>query len=160
MRIGFGKDLHILKKGDFLNLGGVKIPSPLTAESVSDGDVLIHALCDAILGALGKGDIGEMFPPNDPKNKGRNSTEFLVEVKKLLDDSEYEISNIDTLILLETPSLKNFKEKIKENLSKILDISKKQINIKAGTNEGVDAIGHKEAIKATVVVLLEEKRNV
>ena len=155
IKIGFGKDIHKLEKGDYLILGGVQIPSKFKSVSFSDGDVLTHALIDALLGSIGKGDIGDHFKDDDIKNKNRLSIEFLIEVKKMLDSAKAKIINIDSLIVLEEPKLKENKAKIIKNLAKTLSINENSINIKAGTNEGFDAIGKKKAIEATVVCLVE-----
>ncbi len=156
MRIGFGKDIHILKKGFPLILGGVKIPFKKGLVSYSDGDCLIHSLVDAILGALAKGDIGTLFPDNDLKNKGRNSVEFLKEANDILKSENYKISNIDIFISCERPKLKDFIPSIRENLGEILDISTDKISVKAGSNEKMGYIGKNKAIECISVILLEE----
>lgn len=156
MKVGFGKDIHILNENCPLILGGVKIPSIKGLVSYSDGDIVIHALIDAILGALGYGDIGEYFP-NIDENKNKSSVIFLNKINEILKASSYRISNIDILIIIEKPSLKDHKQKIKENLSNLLEINKNNINIKAATNEKLDSIGKGDAAECDVVVLLEEK---
>ncbi len=157
LRIGLGKDIHKLEKGDYLVLGGVKIASNFKSVSFSDGDVLTHALIDALLGSIGKGDIGDLFKDDDIKNKDRSSIEFLKEVKKILDKEKAHIVNIDSYIALEEPKLKENKAIIRKNLAKTLLINENLINIKAGTNEGFGSIGRKEAIEAIVVCLVEVK---
>ena len=156
MRIGIGKDIHKLEEGEYLTLGGIKIPSKLKSVSYSDGDVLIHALIDSIFGALGLGDIGETFKDSDPLNKGKSSIEFLKETVLILKRENKKIVNIDTIITLEEPKLKENKLKIRKNLTNLLDINENQINIKAGTNEGFDSLGRKESIEAIAITLLED----
>ena len=157
MRVGLGKDIHILKKGYDLILGGTKIPFKKGLVSYSDGDCLIHSIIDAILGALSLGDIGQKFPDNDPKYKGISSLTLLKETKKFIDESNYKISNIDCFISCEKPKLKDYINEMKINISDILDINLDQISIKAGTNEKMGYIGRSKAIECESIVLLEEK---
>lgn len=157
MRVGLGKDIHILKKGYDLTLGGTKIPFKKGLVSYSDGDCLIHSVIDAILGALNLGDIGQNFPDNDPKYKGISSLTLLEYTKKFLDDSKYKISNIDCFISCEKPKLKDYINEMKINLSKVLGIELDQISIKAGTNEKMGYIGKNKAIECESIVLLEDK---
>ena len=156
MRIGFSKDIHILKEGVPLILGGVQIPYEFGLESHSDGDCLTHAIVEAIFGALNVGDLGKHFPPNDDRYKGVSSLSFLDYTKKLLSEKHYEIENLDCFISCEKPKLKDFLDKIREKISGKLGISIDQISIKAGTNEGVGPVGEKKAIEAYCVVLLKE----
>lgn len=156
-RIGFGKDIHALKIDVPLIIGGINIPSKIGAYSYSDGDCLVHAIIDSMLGAIGEKDIGEIFPDNDLKNKNRSSIDILDEVYNNFIKDKYKISNIDTFISLEEPKLKNYKKLIKENIAKHLNISLNQISIKAGTNEGFGSVGKKEAIECYAICLLEEK---
>lgn len=158
-RIGIGKDIHALVIGKPLVLGSVTIPSMMGLSSYSDGDVVIHSLVDAILGALAKGDIGTMFPNNDPKNRGRHSIEFLKEIKPLISASGYKISNIDISIVCEKPKLANYIVMMRGSIAMILGINITQISIKAGTNEGFDSVGKEQAIEATSIVLLEGGTN-
>ncbi len=157
MRVGLGKDIHILKKGYDLTLGGTKIPFKKGLVSYSDGDCLIHSVIDAILGALNLGDIGQNFPDNDPKYKGISSLTLLEYTKKFLDDSKYKISNIDCFISCEKPKLKDYINEMKINISKVLGIELDQISIKAGTNEKMGYIGKNKAIECESIVLLEDK---
>ena len=156
MRIGFSKDIHRLVKDRKLILGGIEIPSEFGCLAHSDGDVLIHAIVDACIGALALGDIGEIFPDTDVRYKDISSTFFLEEIQKVIKQSGYEIENIDTLIVLEAPKLKKYKTEMKEKIAKCLGIDASKVNIKAGTNEGVDAIGKKEAVEAYATVLLRK----
>ena len=150
-RIGHGYDLHRLQPGGTLMLAGVAVSTDLSPISHSDGDVVLHALVDAILGALGKGDIGEHFPDTDPKWKGAPSRLFLEHACNLAKDAGYQIANADITILAERPRLKPFKPQMTSTLAALLDAP---VNIKAGTNEKVDAIGQGQAIAAHAVVLL------
>lgn len=156
MKIGFSKDIHILKEGVPLILGGVNIPYEYGLESHSDGDCLIHAIVEAIFGALNVGDLGKHFPPNDDKYKDISSLYFLDYTKNLLSQKSYKIGNIDCFISCEKPKLKGFLDEMKEKISKHLGINVEQISIKAGTNEGVGPVGERKAIEAYCVVLLEE----
>ena len=144
--VGIGYDIHKLAKGESLILGGIKIESEIGTVAHSDGDVLIHSIIDALLGAASLGDIGDYFPDTSPKYKNIDSTELLLTVKEMLDKNGYSIVNIDATVVLEKPKLSDYKLTIKNNLAKILDISEKQINIKATTNEKLDSIGNSEAI--------------
>ena len=151
MRIGFGNDIHRLVTGRPLVIGGVTIPSDKGEEAHSDGDVLIHAIIDSILGAKALGDIGALFPPSDAKWKDADSKELLKAVLKL---SKPDIINIDATITLERPKLRGYIEEIRKELSKLLDIDISQVSIKAKTNEGLGDIGSGNAIKAECVTLL------
>jgi 2-C-methyl-D-erythritol 2,4-cyclodiphosphate synthase len=153
MRIGHGYDLHRLQPGGTLMLGGVAVSNELSPVAHSDGDVVIHALVDALLGAMGWGDIGELFPNTDPQWRGAPSRVFLDQVYEKVRAGGFELVNADITILAERPKLKSFKPGMREFLVQILGGC---INIKAGTNEGCDAIGRGEAIAAYAVVLLEQ----
>jgi 2-C-methyl-D-erythritol 2,4-cyclodiphosphate synthase len=150
-RIGHGYDLHRLQPSGQLLLGGVVVSSEMSPIAHSDGDVVMHALVDAILGALAMGDIGEHFPDTDPKWKNAPSRLFLQHAYGLAKSNGFSLVNADVTILAERPKLKPFKPQMLQNLQQILD---GQINIKAGTNEKCDAIGRGEAIAAHAVVLL------
>ena len=154
MRIGSSIDIHRLVENRKLIIGGVEIPSSKGSLAHSDGDVLIHAIVDALIGALGKGDIGEHFSDKDPKYQSISSTYFLECVKKMLSDEGYEILNIDSLVILETPKLKDYKQKMKENIALHLGIDASKVNVKAGTNEGIGELGRNEAIEAHATVLI------
>ena len=152
MRVGIGNDIHRLAEGRNLIIGGVKIPSDKGEVAHSDGDVLIHAIIDAILGATALGDIGALFPDTDEANRGRSSTEMLESVLKLADAR---IVNIDTIVELEKPKLRNHIDSIRESIAECIGIDKCQISVKAKTAEGIGAIGQVEAIKATAIVLID-----
>lgn len=156
MRIGYGYDFHNLAEGRDLILGGIKIPYYKGLEGYSDADVLTHSICDALLGAMGKGDIGEHFPDDQKAYKDISSTELLKKVLKILKEGGYRIINIDTLIIAEEPKLNSFKKSIKESLLKILNLKQEELNVKATTMEGKDSIGKNESIAAQTVVLIEK----
>lgn len=150
-RIGHGYDLHRLQPGGKLMLAGIEVANDLSPIAHSDGDVVIHALVDALLGALGGGDIGELFPNTDPQWKDAPSRVFLEHVYAKVQSEGYSLVNADVTILAERPKLKAFKPQMRQFLESILGGT---INVKAGTNEGCDAIGRGEAIAAHAVVLL------
>lgn len=150
-RIGHGYDLHRLKSGGSLILGGIEVAQDLSPVAHSDGDVVIHALVDALLGASALGDIGELFPNSDPRWKNAPSRTFLELVYAKVRAAGYHLVNADITILAERPRLSNFKAEMRRLLTDLLGGS---INIKAGTNEGCDAIGSGQAIAAHAVVLL------
>ncbi|KPK39489.1 MAG: hypothetical protein AMJ78_08430 [Omnitrophica WOR_2 bacterium SM23_29] len=156
MRVGLGYDIHRLVEGRKLILGGVEIPYIKGLEGYSDADVLLHAICDAILGAIGKGDIGIHFPDTDPAFKDIPSIELLDEVKETVKTSGYKIINIDSTLILEEPKLGPFKNKMKQIISRLLGVTEDMINIKATTQEGVGSIGRGEAIAAYAIVSVEE----
>lgn len=152
MRIGFGNDIHRLAEGRALMLGGIAIPSKKGEVAHSDGDVLLHALIDALLGAKALGDIGALFPPSDAKYKDADSKELL---KKVLELTKPEIINIDATITLEAPKLRGYIDSIRESLSELLSIDASRVSIKAKTNEGLGEIGSGAAIKAECIILIE-----
>jgi len=156
-RTGIGYDIHRLVPGRPLMLGGVEIPFDKGLLGHSDGDVLIHAVCDALLGALAMGDIGEHFPDSDPAYKGIAGSRLLEPVKAMLEKSRYMIGNIDIVLVAQSPALTPFKKKIKENLCSLMGIEDNALNIKAKTNEGLDAVGNQEAIACWAVVTLNER---
>jgi len=151
LRIGFGYDIHRLIKERELFLGGIKIPSRLGLEGHSDADVVLHAICDAILGALSMGDIGEHFPDTDDNLKNIRSTIILEKVKKM---ASFKVQNLDITIVTETPMLSPYKQRIRESIADILGVDKEIVSVKAKRNEGVGLIGEKKAIACFVIVLL------
>jgi 2-C-methyl-D-erythritol 2,4-cyclodiphosphate synthase len=153
-RVGIGYDIHRLVEGRKLFLGGVEIPYIKGLLGHSDADVLIHAICDAMLGALGMGDIGEHFPDTDPKYQNISSIELLKTVADFVKKKGYAIGNIDTVVILEEPGLAPFKKHIQERLAGLLNIGQDCVNIKAKTNEGLDEIGERRAIAVHAAVLL------
>ena len=154
-RSGIGYDLHRLAQGRRLILGGVEVPFDKGPVGHSDGDVLSHAICDALLGAAGLGDIGTHFPDTDPKWKGASSLLFLESVRGLLEARRLRIVHIDAVIITEKPKLGPHFPAMRAALARALDLQTEQINLKAKTNEGVDALGRGEAIAAQAIATLE-----
>jgi 2-C-methyl-D-erythritol 2,4-cyclodiphosphate synthase len=155
IRCGIGYDLHRLTEGRPLMIGGVHVPFDKGPVGHSDGDVLAHALCDALLGAGGLGDIGTHFPDSDPKWKGANSLLFLEHTRKFLDERKLRINHLDAVVILERPKLGPHFPAMREALAKSLGIRPDQINLKAKTNESVDAVGRGEAIASHTIATLE-----
>ncbi|MBN2831172.1 MAG: 2-C-methyl-D-erythritol 2,4-cyclodiphosphate synthase [Candidatus Omnitrophica bacterium] len=156
-RIGIGYDLHLLVLERKLFLGGIEIPYIKGLLGHSDADVLLHALCDSLLGAIGEADIGEHFPDIDPKYQGISSMELLNLVLGLVKKKGYSVCNVDTVIIAQEPNLVPFKKKIKENIARALKINNDCVGIKAKTNEGVGVIGNKEAIACYAVALVKRR---
>jgi 2-C-methyl-D-erythritol 2,4-cyclodiphosphate synthase len=152
--VGFGYDLHRLEAGRKLIVGGIELPFDKGSVGHSDGDVLAHALCDALLGAAGLGDIGTHFPDTDPQWKGANSLRFLEHAKKLLGEKSFAIEHVDAVVITEKPKLGPHFAKMREALAQALGVAPEKIHLKAKTNEGVDAVGRGEAIAAHVVATL------
>ncbi|RDX76902.1 2-C-methyl-D-erythritol 2,4-cyclodiphosphate synthase, chloroplastic [Mucuna pruriens] len=156
-RVGHGFDLHRLEPGYPLIIGGINIPHDRGCEAHSDGDVLLHCVVDAILGALGLPDIGQIFPDSDPKWKGCASSVFIQESVRLMHEAGYEIGNLDATLILQRPKLSPHKDIIKANLSALLGVDSSVVNIKAKTHEKVDSLGENRSIAAHTVVLLMKK---
>ena len=157
MRIGTGWDLHRLAVGRELMLGGVVVPSEKGEVAHSDGDVLVHAIIDALLGALAKGDIGSHFPDTDPAFKDVSSISLLKRVIEQ-DLPPYQIENLDTTIILQQPKLREHIEKIRANLASALELQQNQVSVKAKTAEGIlGELGSSDAIIAEAVVLISHK---
>jgi 2-C-methyl-D-erythritol 2,4-cyclodiphosphate synthase len=154
VRCGIGYDLHRLAEGRQLIVGGIALPFDKGSVGHSDGDVLAHALCDALLGAAGLGDIGTHFPDTDSKWKGANSLLFLEHARKLLDEKHFAIEHVDAVVITEKPKLGPHFPKMREVLARALGVTADHIHLKAKTNEGVDAVGRGEAIAAYVVATL------
>ena len=154
LRIGHGFDLHRLLAGPRLMLGGVAVSDDVRADAHSDGDVVLHAIVDALLGAMGLGDIGEHFPNDDPRWKDAPSRVFVETAYAKVRAAGYVVGNVDVTILAERPKLKPFKPAMVESIAGMLQTSPDRVNVKAGTNEGVDAVGRGEAVAAHAVVLL------
>lgn len=155
IRIGNGYDIHQLVEGRPLILGGVNIPHSLGLLGHSDADVLTHAIMDAMLGALGMGDIGHYFPPSDPQWKGANSMVLLEQVSEIIKTQGWKIGNIDSTIVAEQPKLKPHLKSMRSAIANTLVIEIDQISIKATTNEKLGPVGREEGICAYAVVLLE-----
>ncbi|PKA61668.1 2-C-methyl-D-erythritol 2,4-cyclodiphosphate synthase, chloroplastic [Apostasia shenzhenica] len=156
-RVGHGFDLHRLEPGYPLIIGGVNIPHERGCEAHSDGDVLLHCVVDAILGALGLPDIGQIFPDNDPKWKGAASSVFVKEAVRLMHAAGYELGNLDATLILQKPKLSPHKEAIRANLCELLGADLTVVNLKAKTHEKVDSLGENRSIAAHTVVLLMRK---
>jgi 2-C-methyl-D-erythritol 2,4-cyclodiphosphate synthase len=153
-RAGIGNDIHRLVEGRKLILGGVEIPHERGLLGHSDGDSLTHAITDALLGAAALGDIGSHFSDRDPRWAGADSLVFLRHVRGLLEERGFEIANVDATILAERPKMAPHISEMKVRLAEAMKISESQINVKAKTNEGLDAIGRGEAIAAQAVALI------
>ena len=155
IKTGIGYDLHRLEPDRKLFLGGVEIPFPKGLRGHSDGDCLVHAIIDALLGAVGEKDIGQCFPDTDPTYKNIRSTEMLETVAVMLKKSDFKIINIDSVIIAEEPKLAQHIPHMKNTLGPILELEAKDMGIKAKTNEGLGFLGQGEAIAAWAVVLIK-----
>ena len=156
LRVGIGYDIHRLEEGRKLIVGGVEIPYEKGLIGHSDADVLVHAIIDAILGAVALPDIGTLFPDTDPKFKDADSVRLLKEVYKRIKLKGYKISNLDTNIIAQAPKMMPFIPRMKEVLSLVFEIDEEDLSIKAKTKECLDSVGEKRAIEAQEVVLLEK----
>lgn len=156
IRVGIGYDLHRLVEGRKLLLGGIELPFEKGEDGHSDGDVLFHAIIDAILGASGIGDIGAFFPPEDDTWKNANSAVLLQTVMETVYEEGWKVENIDCVIKLETPKLLPYRDQIIESIANCLDVSPKQVFVKAKTGEKLAPIGTSEAVEAEVVCLLSK----
>lgn len=156
-RTGIGTDIHRTSADRKLMLGGVHIDCPFGLTGHSDGDVVLHAVIDALLGAAGLGDIGTFFPDTDPRYKGSDSKGLLLEVKKMLEDKRWVVVNVDVTIHAEQPRLESAKAQIKRCVASLLGIDFTATNVKAKTNEGLGEIGKGEAMAATAITLLKRK---
>lgn len=154
MRIGIGYDIHRFVEERPLMLGGVEIPHIKGLEGHSDGDALIHAVCDAILGAAGMEDIGQQFPVNDDAYAGIASTQLLIMVTEMIKKKGFKVDYVDSVIILEEPKIAPFKDGMKQEIAAALGIDKEQVNIKATTQEGIGALGRGEAIAAYAIASL------
>jgi 2-C-methyl-D-erythritol 2,4-cyclodiphosphate synthase len=140
-RVGFGYDIHRLVPNRKLILGGVQIPSKVGLFGHSDADVLLHAICDALLGAAALGDIGKHFPDTDTRFKGASSLTILRDVKQLLHDSHFQIVNVDSTLILEAPKVASFIPKMRQRIARTLRLKMNQVSVKATTNEGLGVLG-------------------
>ena len=156
MRIGHGYDVHKLQTGDHVFLGGVKIPFNKSLIAHSDGDVLLHSICDAVLGAAGQGDIGRHFSNTDPKYSGVSSRLLLAEVVELVSLKGFSISNIDATVICEAPKIGPFCAQMVENIANDLQIDGTRINVKGTTTERLGFLGRGEGIAAVAVCILDE----
>lgn len=153
-RVGHGFDVHRFGDGDHIILGGVKIPYTQGFEAHSDGDVLIHSVCDALLGAMAAGDIGQHFPDTDAAYKNINSRLLLKKVNSMIEEEAYLVGNIDVTVVAQSPRIAPYTDSIRRNLAADLNCSIDQINIKATTTEQLGYLGRKEGVAVHCVVLL------
>jgi len=154
MRIGSGIDVHAFGPGDFIMLGGVRIPHTHGVVAHSDGDVVLHALCDALLGAAGLGDIGHHFSDSDPKWKGADSARFVASVLALLRARRLAVANVDLTVLAQAPKVAPYRDAMRRQIAQLLEVGVERVNIKATTTEGLGFLGRAEGIAAQAVVLL------
>ena len=155
-RVGIGYDVHALVPGYNLIIGGVKIPHDKGLKGHSDADVLVHAICDALLGALSLGDIGQHFPDTDPRFKGISSLKLLSYVSGLIRKNGYTVVNVDSVVVAQRPKLSPFIKQMKENIAEVLGILPSQVSVKATTTEKLGFEGREEGISAQAVVLLKQ----
>lgn len=156
LRIGHGYDAHRFGPGDYVWLGGVRIAHDRGVVAHSDGDVLIHALCDALLGAAGMGDIGRHFPDSDPQYRGIASGELLLRVCALLNERRLRVVNVDLTLVAEAPRVASHVPAMRELLARELGLAPAEVNVKATTNEGMGWIGRQEGLAAYAVALITE----
>lgn len=154
--IGFGYDVHRLAEGESLILAGVPIDSPFGTVAHSDGDVALHALCDAMLGAIGMGDIGEHFPDTDIKWKGADSAVFVRECLRMITEQECVLINVDLALVLEAPKIKPYKEQMKTRLAELCSLPLNRVNIKATTSEKLGFVGRGEGVQAYCVCQVDK----
>jgi 2-C-methyl-D-erythritol 2,4-cyclodiphosphate synthase len=153
-RVGHGYDVHRFGEGDFIILGGVKIPYHHSFIAHSDGDVLLHSLCDALLGAIAAGDIGTHFPDTDDKYKNIDSSLLLEQTMQLLSQEFYTVANVDITIIAQAPKMSPYIQSMRQKIATVMDISVSQINIKATTTERLGCIGREEGIAVHSVVMV------
>ena len=156
MRIGSGIDVHAFGPGDFVMLGGVRVPYSRGVVAHSDGDVVLHALCDALLGAAGLGDIGQHFKDSDPQWKGADSARFVRAVLEMLRGRRLRVANVDVTVLAEAPKVAPFRDEMRRQIAQLLQVSEHHVNVKATTTERLGFLGRAEGIAAQAVALLED----
>ncbi|BAP36986.1 2-C-methyl-D-erythritol 2,4-cyclodiphosphate synthase [Acinetobacter guillouiae] len=154
IRIGQGMDVHAFEEGDFVTLAGIQIPHTHGLKAHSDGDVVLHALCDALLGALALGDIGQHFPDTDAEFKGADSRKLLKHVYQLILDRGYKLNNADITVACERPKLAKHNLEMRQSIADVLDVDVTQISVKATTTEKLGFTGRQEGILSTVTVLI------
>lgn len=155
MRVGFGYDIHPLGIGRKLILGGVEIPHTQGLEGHSDADALVHAVCDALLGAMGEGDIGSLYPSSDPRFKNISSLSLLEDIARLVEKKGFRLVNLDTVLIAQAPRLGPHIASMQTRLAEVLKVSRADVNVKVKSGEGLDAIGKEQAIAAHAVCLIE-----
>ncbi|MBX7156657.1 MAG: 2-C-methyl-D-erythritol 2,4-cyclodiphosphate synthase [Bacteriodetes bacterium] len=156
--VGLGYDVHRLAEGESLILGGVRIESPIGTVAHSDGDVLLHALCDAILGAAGLGDIGEHFPDTDTKWKNADSTRFVTAVVEMITEQQLQLVNVDVTLVLESPKILPYKQQMRSTIALLCGLPEQRVNLKATTSEKLGFVGNKEGVQAYAICQLQELR--
>ena len=156
MRVGLGYDMHPLGPGRKLILGGVEIPHTLGLVGHSDADALAHAVCDAMLGAIGEGDLGKHYPSSDPRYKDISSLVLLEEVAGRVRGKGYRIVNLDTVIIAQAPRLGPYLDAMQSRLAEVLKLERETVNVKVKSGEGLDAVGRQEAIATQAVVLIDK----
>ena len=159
MRIGSGVDVHTFGPGDFVMLGGVKVPHTHGVVAHSDGDVILHSLCDALLGAAGLGDIGQHFKDSDPQWRGADSKSFVRSVMNMLLIRKLRVGNADITVLAESPKVGPVRDEIRKQVAELLEVAEEFVNVKATTTEKLGFLGRKEGIAAQAVVLLLDSRD-
>jgi len=155
MRVGQGYDIHPLREGRPLILGGITIPHSQGLDGHSDADALTHAVCDAILGALGEGDLGTRYPSNNPEYKNLSSLVMLQSVTRTLREKGYRLVNLDTIILAQVPKLAPYMKVMQESLARVLQVAPSQVNVKVKSGEGIGMIGRAEGIATMAICLIE-----
>ena len=156
--VGLGYDVHRLAEGESLILGGVRIESPIGTVAHSDGDVLLHALCDAILGAAGLGDIGEHFPDTDTKWKNADSTRFVTADVEMITEQQLQLVNVDVTLVLESPKILPYKQQMRSTIALLCGLPEQRVNLKATTSEKLGFVGNKEGVQAYAICQLQELR--
>jgi 2-C-methyl-D-erythritol 2,4-cyclodiphosphate synthase len=154
MRIGQGFDVHAFGPGEFVMLGGVRVPHTAGVVAHSDGDVVLHAVCDALLGAAGLGDIGQHFSDRDPRWKGADSAQFVAAILRMLADRRLRVGNVDVTVIAEVPKVGPVRDAIRDRLASLLGVTAADVNVKATTTERLGFLGRSEGIAAQAVVLL------
>ena len=157
VKIGIGYDIHPLVKGRPLILGGIHIPYAKGLKGHSDADVLIHAICNALLGALGERDLGVHYPNSEPRYLNYSSTQFLEEIADLVRKRGFRISNIDSVVIAQAPRLSPYIEEMRRHFAKVLGVERERVGVKATSPEGVGSLGKGEGIAAQAVCLIEKK---
>lgn len=155
MRVGQGYDIHPLREGRPLILGGITIPHTQGLDGHSDADALSHAVCDALLGALGEGDLGTRYPSNNPEYKNLSSLVMLHSVAQTLAEKEFRLVNLDTVILAQAPKLAPYIKAMQESLARVLQVAPSQVNVKVKSGEGIGMIGREEGIATLAICLIE-----
>lgn len=155
MRVGQGYDIHPLRQGRPLILGGITIPHSQGLDGHSDADALTHAVCDAILGALGEGDLGTRYPSNNPEYKNLSSLVMLQSVTQTLSEKGFRLVNLDTVIMAQAPKLSPYMQAMEESLARVLQVATSQVNVKVKSGEGIGMIGRGEGIATMAICLIE-----